>query len=192
VTGPGGAGKTTLIDELTLRFLNARPRGRLAILSHDPSLRSEGALLGDRATMIYAQDDRVFMRSLATRGNSGGLARSTRRCLEALTASGFDLVLVESTGIGQEDSPFRADLVDKQVLVMSPDYGSRLQLQKIVMLEAADIVVVNKSDLPAARTALLEIDQRLTLNRRKQQLIATVAKRHRDPGVDELFTEIIP
>ena len=192
VTGPGGAGKTTLIDELTLRFLKTRPRGRLAILSHDPSLGSEGALLGDRATMIYAQDDRVFMRSLATRGNSGGLAPSTRRCLEALTSGGFDLVLVESTGIGQEDSPFRAGLVDKQVLVMSPDYGSRLQLQKIVMLEAADIVVVNKSDLPAARTALLEIDQRLTLNRRKQQLIATVAKRHRDPGVDELFTEIIP
>jgi methylmalonyl-CoA mutase len=191
VTGPGGAGKTTLIDELTLRFLDARPRGRLAILSHDPSLGGKGALLGDRATMVYAQDDRVFMRSLATRGNSGGLASGTRRCLETLKAAGFDMVLVESTGIGQEDLPFPGGLVDKQVLVMSPDYGSRLQLQKIVMLEAADIVVVNKSDLPAARTALSEIEQRLALNRRAQQLIATVAKRHRDPGVDELFTKII-
>src|SRR5262245_55694647 len=82
ITGPGGAGKTTLIDELVLRFLRAHPSGRLAILSHDPSLVGQGALLGDRATMIYSQDDRVFMRSLATRGRAGGLSPATERCLQ--------------------------------------------------------------------------------------------------------------
>jgi len=191
LTGPGGAGKSTLIDELALRFLTSRPRGRLAILSHDPSLAGRGALLGDRATMVYAQHDRVFMRSLGTRGKPGGLSGGTRRCLGVLRRAGFDLVLVESAGIGQEDLPFARGLVDQQVLVMSPDYGSRLQLQKIVMLEAADLVVVNKTDLPGARTALSELEQRLALNQRKPKLIATMAKRHRDPGVDELFAEII-
>jgi len=191
ITGPGGAGKTTLIDELTLRFLKARPRGRLAILSHDPSLGHQGALLGDRATMVYAQDDRVFMRSLATRGRSGGLAPATGGCLEALRQGGFDLVLVETTGIGQEDRPFKNGMVDKQILVMSPDYGSRLQLQKIAMLEIAEVVVANKSDLPASPTALSELEQRLALNRKGQRLIATVAKQHADPGIDSLFNEIL-
>jgi len=187
ITGPGGAGKTTLIDELTLRFFKAHPQSRLAILSHDPSLARAGALLGDRATMVYAQDDRVFMRSLATGGKAGGLSMATRGCLEVLRHSGFDVVLVESAGIGQEAAPFARGLADKQVLVMSPDYGSRLQLQKILMLEAADVVTINKSDRPAARTAISELEQRLALNGKGQKLIATVAKRHRDPGVDELF-----
>ena len=190
ITGPGGAGKTTLIDELALRFLNTYPKGRMAILSHDPSLAGSGALLGDRATMVNAQDDRVFMRSLATRGRAGGLSSATRSCLQILRRAGFDLVLVESTGIGQEDLPFARGLVDRQILVMSPDYGSRLQLQKIVMLEAADLVVVNKADLPGGKTALSELDQRLALNRRGQKLIGTVAKRHGDEGVDELFGEL--
>src|SRR5439155_23307204 len=127
ITGPGGAGKTTLIDELVLRFLRADPKARLAILSHDPRLVGQGALLGDRATMIHSQDDRVFMRSLATRGQAGGLSPATGPCLQLLKRSGFDLVLVETVGIGQEAMPFRSELVDKTILVMSPDYGSRLQ-----------------------------------------------------------------
>jgi methylmalonyl-CoA mutase len=187
ITGPGGAGKTTLIDELVRHFFTANARGRLAILSHDPSLVGQGALLGDRATMIYSQDDRVFMRSLATRGRAGGLSPATERCLQLLKGRGFDLVLVETVGIGQEAMPFGRELVDQTILVMSPDYGSRLQLQKIVMLDVADIVVVNKSDLAAAKTAAAEIEQRLTLNQRGQKLVTTVAKRHRDPGVAELF-----
>ncbi|TAK95916.1 MAG: hypothetical protein EPO07_14980 [Verrucomicrobia bacterium] len=191
VTGPGGAGKTTLIDELALRFLSTHPAGRLAVLSHDPSLVGDGALLGDRATMIYAQDDRVFMRSLATRGHAGGVSRATARCLDVLRHAGFDLVIVETVGVGQEALPFRRDLVDKTVLVMSPDYGSRLQLQKIAMLDAADLVVVNKSDLPGAKTAAAEIRQRLEHNQRGQRLIVTMAKRHRDPGVDNLFREVM-
>jgi methylmalonyl-CoA mutase cobalamin-binding domain/chain len=185
-TGPGGAGKTTLIDELILRLLHREPKARIAILSHDPSVVGSGALLGDRATMINSQDDRVFMRSMATRGQAGGLSPATEDCLRLLAESDFDYVIIETVGTGQEAMPFQSKLVDQTVLVMNPDYGARLQLQKIVMLDLADIVVVNKSDLDRAKTAMSEIERRLEGSGREQKLISTVAKRHRDRGVDKL------
>jgi methylmalonyl-CoA mutase cobalamin-binding domain/chain len=188
-TGPGGAGKTTLIDELVLRFLERRS-GRIAILSHDPSLLGKGALLGDRAAMIYSQDDRVFLRSLSTRGRSGGLAPGTEACLEELRRAEpcFEVVLVETVGIGQESLPFAKGFLDRVVLVMSPGYGGPLQLQKIAMLDMADIMVVNKSDLPGAPTAYSEIEARSSGS--EATLIATTAKKHRDAGVDRLFAEL--
>lgn len=185
-TGPGGAGKTTLIDELVLRLLHRDAKSRIAILSHDPSVVGAGALLGDRATMINSQHDRVFMRSMATRGQAGGLSPATEDCLQLLAQSGFDYVIIETVGTGQEAMPFQSKLVDQTVLVMNPDYGARLQLQKIVMLDLADIIVVNKSDQDRARTAMSEIGRRVEQNGRGQRVLATVAKRHRDAGVDQL------
>ena len=190
ITGPGGAGKTTLIDELVLRWLKVQPDARIAILSHDPSILGKGALLGDRATMIYSQDDRVFMRSLATHGRAGGLSPETAQWVRAMKHGGFDVVFVETVGIGQEAMPFRAKLVDKSIFVMSADYGSQLQLQKIAMLDVADIIVVNKGDLAGAPTAVAEVGRRIEKGRSGQRVIATVAKRHRDPGVDRLFEEL--
>lgn len=193
-TGPGGAGKTTLIDELVLRLLRRDPACRIGILSHDPSLSSTGALLGDRATMIYSQDDRVFMRSIGSRGQAGGLSAVTprllgvmRRAHELTGAPPFNWIFIETVGTGQEAMPFARGMVDRTVFVMSPEYGSGLQLQKIAMLETADVVAVNKSDLGQARTAQSEVGRRLEHGGRGAALVATVAKRHGDPGVDRLL-----
>ena len=164
-------------------------KARLAILSHDPSVIGEGALLGDRATMINSQNDRVFMRSMATRGQAGGF-RPRPKVFTPCWRFGFRLRYYRDGRNRPGSVPFRSKLIDQTVLVMNPDYGARLQLQKIVMLDVADIVVVNKTDLERAKAALSEIEQRFTQNQRDQRIVATVAKRHRDHGVDE-FYEII-
>jgi len=197
VAGPGGAGKSTLIDELTSRFLRSRPDGRMAILANDPSHPDTGgAILGDRVSAIYAQDDRVFFRSLATRGHLTGMSPVAPAAIEILRSSGqFDLIVVESVGIGQESDPFKIfsrgrRLVDSALLVLAPHYGGRIQLQKIGMLNGADLVAINKCDHPMSLTARSEIGARLESNDRGQRLFATVAARHFDTGVDKLFAAI--
>jgi methylmalonyl-CoA mutase cobalamin-binding domain/chain len=197
IAGPGGAGKSTLIDELTSRFLQRVPRGRIAILANDPSHPdSGGAILGDRVSAIYAQDDRVFFRSLATRGSLTGISPATPAAIEILRQSGaFDLILVESVGVGQESDPFgvflkKRQLTDAVLFVLSPHYGGRIQLQKIALLNGADLVALNKCDHPMAHTARMEIQARLDQNRKAQQLHETTAAKHFDPGVDALFDAI--
>jgi len=197
VAGPGGAGKSTLIDELTSRFLRSQPSGRIAILANDPSHPdSGGAILGDRVSAIYAQDDRVFFRSLATRGSLTGLSAAAPAAIEILRQSGeFDLILVESVGVGQESDPFRVfgrgpKLVDATLFVLAPYYGGLIQLQKIALLNGADLVALNKCDHPMAHTARAEIQARLNQNGRGQVLHPTTAAKHFDPGVDALFSAL--
>ncbi|MBI2512437.1 MAG: cobalamin B12-binding domain-containing protein [Opitutae bacterium] len=216
IAGPGGAGKSTLIDELTSRFLRHCPTGRIAILANDPShpgsrgaefassrvggaesagLRVGGAILGDRVSAIYAQDDRVFFRSMATRGSLTGLSAAAPAAIEILRNSGeFDLILVESVGVGQESDPFGVfgsqKLVDASLFVLAPYYGGRIQLQKIALLNGADFVALNKCDHPMAHTAKAEIQARLDQNGKDQTLHTTTAAKHFDPGVSALFDAI--
>lgn len=198
VAGPGGVGKSTLIDELTSRFLRAFPQRRLAVLANDPSHPdSGGAVLGDRVSAIYAQDDRVFFRSLATRGNLAGLSAAAPGAISVLRASGeFDLMFVESVGIGQESDPFHTlgggpPLVDATLFVLAPHYGGRVQLQKIALLNGADWVALNKCDDPQASTAKAEILSRLRANRPEPVLHETIASQHFDSGGDRLFAAIL-
>lgn len=196
VAGPGGAGKSTLIDELTSRFLQRVPGGRIAILANDPSHPdTHGAILGDRVSAIYAQDDRVFFRSLATRGSLTGLSAAAPAAIDILKKSGeFDLILVESVGVGQESDPFGIfggrKLVDATLFVLAPYYGGRIQLQKIALLNGADFVALNKCDHPMAHTAKAEIQARLDYNGKGQNLYPTTAAKHFDPGVDALFAAL--
>jgi methylmalonyl-CoA mutase len=135
------------------------------------------------------------MRSMATRGLAGGLAAASENAVKFLRELGiFDAVIIETVGTGQEALPFGFDhsLTDLATLVMPPDYGARLQLQKIAMLDAADIVVVNKADLRGARTAVSELESRLRGTHREQTLLQTQANRHRDAGVDQIFRTLFP
>lgn len=197
VAGPGGAGKSTLIDELVSRFLRQRPRGRLAVLANDPSHPdSGGALLGDRVSAIYAQDERVFFRSLATRGGSTGLSPAAPAAIDLLRRSGeFELIIVESVGIGQEADPYHTlnggrPLADAVLYVTPPHYGGRIQLEKIALMRGADLVALNKCDDPKAGLAKSEITAALARNERRPLLFLTTAAEHADAGVDRLYASL--
>lgn len=198
IAGPGGAGKSTLIDELALRWLAQCPEP-MAVLCSDPSgagtqhNENGGALLGDRIRMLSASDPRMFARSLATR-RPGAISGAVGPTLKVLRHSDLRLIIVESAGIGQADHPFGAE-VDLSILVMTDEFGSPIQLEKMAALEAADLVVLNKADRPSSPAAASMIRSRLRSVRRPHgnpvELMTTRAHTHRDPGVDALFARIL-
>ncbi|MHC4225185.1 MAG: methylmalonyl-CoA mutase family protein, partial [Planctomycetota bacterium] len=199
LTGPGGAGKSVLTDEILRRFLLEFPDMRVAILSVDPSRkRGGGALLGDRIRMNSIDPDRVFMRSFATRGAQGELGEAVGRAIPVCTAAGFDLVMVETSGIGQGDTGI-TDLSNVSIYVMTPEYGAPSQLEKIDMLDFADLVAVNKSDRRGAGDALRDVRKQFRRNREVGHdvketdlpVFSTIASRFNDCGVNELFTRLL-
>ncbi|MCB9870055.1 MAG: methylmalonyl-CoA mutase family protein [Planctomycetes bacterium] len=198
VTGTGGAGKSSLIDELVRRFLADFADKRLAILSVDPSRRKTGgALLGDRIRMNAIHDPRVYMRSLATRAANVALAGCVREALAVLRAAGFDLVILESSGIGQSDTEI-TEHADVSVYVMTPEYGAATQLEKIDMLDYADLVALNKFDRRGALDALRDVKKQFQRNRKAfdmpfeaMPVHGTMASHFNDPGTNALYKALI-
>jgi methylmalonyl-CoA mutase len=198
VTGTGGAGKSSLIDELVRRFRRELPDRSVAILSVDPTRRrSRGALLGDRIRMNAIQPPNVFLRSFATRRAHLALSSAVSDALLVVQAAGFDLVLVETAGIGQSDSEI-VDLADLSMYVMTPEYGAPSQLEKIDMLDLADLGVLNKFDRRGAEDALRDIRRQWRRNRPELELqddevpvFPAIASRFNDPGMDRLYQTLM-
>ncbi len=207
ITGTGGAGKSTLTDELVLRFLSDFPNLSVAVLSVDPTRpRTGGALLGDRIRMnaLYgdaARDEkgapRVFMRSFATRRAHLATSEALRKSMEACRAAGYDLVIVETAGIGQSDTEI-VDLSDVSVYVMTHDFGAQTQLEKIGMLDSADFVVLNKFDRRGSRDALRDVRKQVQRNRlafdrspEEMPVYPTMASRFNNAGVTRLYVDLI-
>lgn len=198
VTGTGGAGKSSLLDELIRRFKTAYPQNTLAILSVDPTKRKTGgALLGDRIRMNSVYSPNIFMRSVATRQANLSLSRSIQDILCIIKSSGFDLVIIETSGIGQSDTEI-VDHCDLSVYVMTPEYGSATQLEKIDMLDFADLVVINKFDKRGAKDALRDVKKQYQRNHKlfeiktnEMPVWGTVASNFRDAGVDIFFKELM-
>ncbi len=194
ITGTGGSGKSSLVDELLRRFLNDFDELRVAVLSVDPSKRrSGGALLGDRIRMNSLPHPRAYMRSLATRQANLALSPHVRRALDVVRAAGFDLVLLETSGIGQSDTEI-VDFSDLAIYVMTPDYGAATQLEKIDMLDFADLVAVNKADKEGARDALRDVRKQWKRNRlaftaddEDLPVHLTVASDFNDPGTNRFY-----
>lgn len=176
IGGRGGAGKSTIVDELVYRFLNAS-KGHIAVLSVDPTL-------GDRLRMLHCYSPRVYMRSVQLA--HGESPEKLAPMIEALRHGPFELVIVESVGLGQIDLGV-APYVDHSIFCMTPEYGTNVQLEKEALLQRADIVVMNKTDYPQALAKARRVESFL---KDRQTFIRTEAKRHRDPGLTKLFLEI--
>lgn len=196
-TGTGGAGKSSVVDELLLRFLEAFPEIRIAVLAVDPTRRrSGGALLGDRIRMNSLRNKRVFMRSMATRRQHAATNTVLKDCVSFLRGQDYDLVIVETAGIGQSDSEI-VDLVDFPVYVMTSEYGAASQLEKIDMIDYAELVVLNKFDKRGAEDALRDVRKQWKRNRVKFELkdeevpvYPTIASQFNDPGVTWMFSNL--
>jgi methylmalonyl-CoA mutase len=198
LTGTGGAGKSSLTDELVARFARENPDRRIAVISVDPTRRrTGGALLGDRIRMNSIRRTYVFMRSMATRASGAEISAATTHAIKLCKLAGYQLVLVETSGIGQGDSAID-ELADVCLYVMTSEYGAQSQLEKIEMLDVADFVAINKYEHKGSKDALRDVRKQVRRNRNlfhdvtDEQLpvFGTVASRFNDSGVNGLYAAL--
>ncbi|MFT5698633.1 MAG: methylmalonyl-CoA mutase [Desulforhopalus sp.] len=199
ITGTGGAGKSSLTDEIIVRFLHDIKDIRIAIISCDPSRKKTGgALLGDRIRMnSISATDKVYMRSLATQESSNEVSKALPEAIQVAKAAGFDLIIAETAGIGQGDSVI-AELSDISVYVMTSEYGAPSQLEKIDMLDYADLIVINKFEKKGSDDALRDIRKQVQRNRKEWQtapddfpVFGTIASKFNDEGVTALYHGLV-
>lgn len=198
ITGTGGAGKSSLVDELIRRFLMDFESKSIAIISVDPSKRKTGgALLGDRIRMNTVKNDRVFMRSLATRQSNLALSKHVHSALDILKAADFDFIILETSGIGQSDTEI-VDHSDVSLYVMTPEYGAATQLEKIDMLDFADVIAINKFDKRGALDALRDVKKQYKRNHQLWEtddedlpVFGSIASQFNDPGTNNLYRHIM-
>ena len=197
VTGTGGAGKSSLMDEVMLRIRRDNPEARVALLATDPTRKKTGgALLGDRIRMNSLTDSNLFMRSFASRDSGREIADCIDRAIEVCKAVGFDLILVETSGIGQGNDAI-TEVADVSMYVTTREYGAPSQLEKLAALDFSDIVVLNKFDRPGAEDALTEIRKQFQRNREafdqspeSMPVVPTIASQFADAGVDRLWESL--
>ncbi|MBN8698360.1 MAG: methylmalonyl-CoA mutase family protein [Chitinophagales bacterium] len=198
ITGTGGAGKSSVTDEIVRRFLNAYTDKTIAVISVDPSKKKTGgALLGDRIRMNSISSPRAYMRSLATRESDKALSEYVQEAIDICKAADYDLVILESAGVGQSDASI-LDYVNVSMYVMTPEYGAASQLEKINMLDYADVVCVNKFDKAGALDALHDVRKQFKRNHglwtaqdEELPVIGTIAAQFNDAGVNELFERLM-
>jgi methylmalonyl-CoA mutase len=198
ITGTGGAGKSSLVDELVRRFLIDFKDKTIAIVSVDPSKRKTGgALLGDRIRMNAIKNDRVYMRSLATRQSNLALSAHVAEALQVLKAAAYDLIILETSGIGQSDTEI-LDHSDLSLYVMTPEYGAATQLEKIDMLDFANIIAINKFDKRGALDALRDVKKQYKRNHQLWEVedsalpvFGTIASQFNDPGMNQLYKTVM-